>query len=111
MKVSTGIGAGLISDGRLYHGAGGTAGEIGHTIIDERGPFCRCGNRGCLETLAGAAALVELLRGTHGAELDHPATAPRWQQTATPAPAAYSPTPGATSARRWPSCATCSTRS
>jgi glucokinase-like ROK family protein len=69
LKVSTGIGAGLIVDGRLYHGAGGMAGEIGHTIIQEQGPFCRCGKRGCLETLAGAAALVELLRGTHGAEL------------------------------------------
>ena len=56
LKVSTGIGAGLIVDGRLYHGAGGMAGEIGHTIIQEDGPFCRCGKRGCLETLAGAAA-------------------------------------------------------
>ena len=69
LKVSTGIGAGLIVDGRLFHGADGMAGEIGHTIIQEQGPFCRCGKRGCLETLAGAAALVELLQATHGAEL------------------------------------------
>ncbi len=69
LKVSTGIGAGLIVDGRLFHGAGGMAGEIGHTIIQEHGPFCRCGKRGCLETLAGAAALVELLQATHGPEL------------------------------------------
>jgi glucokinase-like ROK family protein len=69
LKVSTGIGAGLIVNGRLFHGAGGMAGEIGHTIIQEQGPVCRCGKRGCLETLAGAAALVELLRGTHGPDL------------------------------------------
>jgi glucokinase-like ROK family protein len=69
LKVSTGIGAGLIVDGRLFHGADGMAGEIGHTIVQEHGPFCRCGKRGCLETLAGAAALVELLQATHGPEL------------------------------------------
>lgn len=69
LKVSTGIGAGLIVDGRLFHGAGGMAGEIGHTIIQDQGPVCRCGKRGCLETLAGAAALVDLLHGTHGPEL------------------------------------------
>jgi predicted NBD/HSP70 family sugar kinase len=61
LKVSTGIGAGLVLDGRLFRGAGGMAGEIGHTIVDEQGPVCRCGKRGCLETLAGASALVELL--------------------------------------------------
>jgi predicted NBD/HSP70 family sugar kinase/DNA-binding transcriptional ArsR family regulator len=69
LKVSTGIGAGLILNGRLFHGSGGMAGEIGHTIIQEQGPVCRCGKRGCLETLAGAAALLELLRGTHGPDL------------------------------------------
>ncbi len=61
LKVSTGIGAGLILDGRLFHGSGGMAGEIGHAIVDEQGPVCRCGKRGCLETLAGAPALAELL--------------------------------------------------
>jgi predicted NBD/HSP70 family sugar kinase/biotin operon repressor len=61
LKVSTGIGGGIVIDGRLYHGAGGMAGEIGHTIVDEQGAVCRCGKRGCLETLAGAAALVDLL--------------------------------------------------
>ena len=66
LKVATGIGAGLILEGRLFHGAGGTAGEIGHTIIDPGGPVCRCGNRGCLEMLVGAPALIELLRPTHG---------------------------------------------
>jgi predicted NBD/HSP70 family sugar kinase/biotin operon repressor len=66
LKVSTGIGAGLIFDGRQFRGAGGTAGEIGHTIIDPNGPVCRCGNRGCLETLVGASALLELLRPSLG---------------------------------------------
>ena len=55
LKVATGIGAGLVSTGALFYGAGGTAGEIGHMTIDEHGPLCRCGNRGCLETFAGGA--------------------------------------------------------
>jgi predicted NBD/HSP70 family sugar kinase len=52
VKVSSGVGAGLIVDGRLFRGAHGTAGEIGHLTIDEQGPFCRCGSRGCLEAYA-----------------------------------------------------------
>jgi len=61
LMLSSGIGAGLILGGRLYRGAGGTAGEIGHVLVDENGPMCRCGLRGCLETYAGASALVDLL--------------------------------------------------
>jgi predicted NBD/HSP70 family sugar kinase len=66
IKVSTGIGAGLIMQGQIYRGAAGTAGEIGHMTIDETGPVCRCGNRGCLESYAGAPALVKLLGENHG---------------------------------------------
>ena len=66
LKVSNGIGAGLILAGAPYRGAGGTAGEIGHTIIDPSGPICRCGNRGCLETMAGIPAILELFRPTVG---------------------------------------------
>jgi predicted NBD/HSP70 family sugar kinase len=66
LKVSTGIGAGLVLNGNIYRGAGGTAGEIGHTTIEENGPVCRCGNRGCLEVLAGVPALLESLRVSHG---------------------------------------------
>jgi predicted NBD/HSP70 family sugar kinase len=66
LKVATGMGAGLIVGGRLYRGAGGTAGEIGHTIIDAQGPICRCGNRGCLEILVGVPALLELLQPAVG---------------------------------------------
>src|SRR3954462_6759465 len=62
LMLSSGIGAGLILGGRLYRGAGGTAGEIGHVLVDEQGPMCRCGNRGCLETFAGSGALLDLLR-------------------------------------------------
>lgn len=69
LKVATGIGAGLVIDQRLYYGAGGTAGEIGHLTIDEKGPICRCGSRGCLETFAAAPAIVELLRSSLGHEL------------------------------------------
>jgi len=58
VKVGTGIGTGLVLDGRIYRGNGGSAGELGHVTIDEDGPLCNCGNRGCLETLAGAQAIV-----------------------------------------------------
>jgi predicted NBD/HSP70 family sugar kinase len=61
IKVSSGIGAGLISGGRLHHGVGGTAGEIGHMVLAEGGPVCRCGNRGCLETLASSRSIADLL--------------------------------------------------
>ncbi len=66
VKVSTGIGAGLVLNGKLYRGVCGTAGEIGHTTIEENGPLCRCGNRGCLEMFAAAPAIVDLVRRSHG---------------------------------------------
>jgi predicted NBD/HSP70 family sugar kinase len=69
VKVATGVGAGLVLNGRLYEGHAGTAGEIGHVTVDERGPICRCGNRGCLEVFAGADAVLEPLRRRHGREL------------------------------------------
>lgn len=61
LKVSSGIGGGLIAGGRLHHGVSGTAGEIGHMVLAEGGPVCRCGNRGCLEALASARAVADLL--------------------------------------------------
>jgi predicted NBD/HSP70 family sugar kinase/biotin operon repressor len=67
LKMATGIGAGIVIRGELYRGASGTAGEIGHTTIDERGPICRCGSRGCLEALVGGEALLALLPPTHAA--------------------------------------------
>ena len=61
LKVSSGIGAGLILNGRLYRGSGGLAGELGHVLVDPDGIVCRCGNRGCLETVAATGALVDRL--------------------------------------------------
>jgi predicted NBD/HSP70 family sugar kinase len=69
LKVSNGIGAGMIVEGRLFRGAGGTAGEVGHTILDETGDICRCGNRGCLETYAAGPAIVDLLSRSLGEDL------------------------------------------
>ena len=72
VKAATGIGAGFIVAGAPYVGAGGTAGELGHTVVEPGGPICRCGNRGCLETLAGAPAILGSLRDVHGDALTLP---------------------------------------
>jgi predicted NBD/HSP70 family sugar kinase len=69
VKVASGVGAGLVLNGRLYEGHAGTAGEIGHVTVDESGPVCRCGNRGCLEVYAGADAVLDPLRRRHGARI------------------------------------------
>jgi predicted NBD/HSP70 family sugar kinase len=66
IKLSYSVGAGLVLGGEVFRGSAGTAGEIGHLTIDEHGPICRCGNRGCLETFIGSAALSEALAGSHG---------------------------------------------
>ncbi len=57
IKVGTGVGAGLLLGGQIYRGSTGSAGEIGHFTIDENGPRCSCGNRGCLEAMAGGYAI------------------------------------------------------
>jgi predicted NBD/HSP70 family sugar kinase len=69
IKVSSGIGAGIVLGGRLHRGVSGFAGEIGHVQVRRDGAVCRCGNRGCLETVASATALLETLRPVHGEEL------------------------------------------
>jgi glucokinase len=58
MVVSTGVGGGLVLDGRLINGATGNAGHIGHVVVDPSGPFCVCGGRGCLEAIARGPALA-----------------------------------------------------
>jgi len=63
IKVATGIGAGLIINGRIFRGSGGIAGEIGHTSIDPNGPQCVCGLKGCLTTLIGTPALLKRAKG------------------------------------------------
>jgi glucokinase len=62
VTIGTGIGGGLILDGRLYHGASDAAGEIGHTTIDSTGRRCSCGNYGCLEAYASGPAIAERAR-------------------------------------------------
>lgn len=61
VKIGSGIGAGLVLDGRLFHGGFGVTGEIGHVSINEHGIVCRCGNRGCLETVASTTTMTESL--------------------------------------------------
>ncbi len=58
VNVGVGIGAALFMDGRPYRGPGGLVGELGHIMVDERGPRCGCGNLGCAEAVVGARAIV-----------------------------------------------------
>lgn len=59
LNLGTGVAAGIVTGGELWRGARGTAGEVGHISIDPHGPRCRCGQRGCIEALAGGAAIAE----------------------------------------------------
>jgi glucokinase len=75
ITVSTGIGGGIIIGGKIYDGICGSAGEIGHMTIDINGPRCRCGNIGCLETLASGTAMAaearkRLAQGTKSSLLE-----------------------------------------
>jgi predicted NBD/HSP70 family sugar kinase len=73
--LSVGIGCGLVIDGnRLFRGAAGTAGELGHVTLDTSGRLCRCGNRGCVETTASTPVLLETL----SAALERPVDLPEW---------------------------------
>jgi predicted NBD/HSP70 family sugar kinase len=62
VKVSSGVGAGLILRGEIFRGTDGTAGEIGHLTLDDQGPLCRCGSRGCLEAYASTGTALEMMR-------------------------------------------------
>lgn len=70
IKLGTGVGSGLITNGSIYRGDGGTAGEIGHILIDLNGPLCRCGKRGCLESFVGVPALIARVAQRRG-EINH----------------------------------------
>lgn len=74
----TGIGGGIIADGRPLHGTRGAAGEIGHMVVDQGGIRCHCGRRGCLETVIGEHHLVEQSgrSGDHADALHHLLTDP-----------------------------------
>lgn len=60
VNLGRGVGAGLVIQGKLYHGAQDIAGEIGHMMIDPRGNLCECGNHGCLQTFATGPAIVQM---------------------------------------------------
>lgn len=62
ITIGTGIGGGIIIDGRLFHGASDVAGELGHTTIDSTGRRCKCGNYGCLEAYASGPAIADRAR-------------------------------------------------
>jgi glucokinase len=62
VTLGTGIGGGIITEGRLYRGANGFAGEIGHMVVEPHGPLCPCGQRGCWERYASGSGLGNLAR-------------------------------------------------
>jgi glucokinase len=66
ITIGTGVGGGIVIDGRLFHGASDAAGEIGHTTIDSTGRRCKCGNYGCLEAYASGPAIAS--RAVEGIE-------------------------------------------
>jgi len=70
VAVGTGVGGGIILNGKLWRGSTSAAGEIGHMSIDLNGPVCGCGNRGCVEALCASPAIIERCR----AKLDHQMT-------------------------------------
>ncbi|MCO1368642.1 ROK family transcriptional regulator [Burkholderia multivorans] len=64
VTCSVGIGGGLIIDGKIHHGGNGMALEIGHIVIEQTGPVCFCGSRGCLSTLASERSILAALQGS-----------------------------------------------
>jgi glucokinase len=71
VTVGTGIGGGIVFDGRLYRGVDGAHPELGHQVIDPSGPLCSCGYRGCWESLAAGPAMVAWLEANAPAEYPH----------------------------------------
>ena len=63
--LSVGVGLGIAIDGKVFRGAGGIAGELGHVVTNEHGPLCRCGSRGCIEAQISVNALAQSLANTH----------------------------------------------
>ncbi len=72
VRCERGIGAGLFLGGALYRGSSGLAGELGHVQVRAEGAVCRCGNRGCLETVAATGALLAALEPAHGHDIGVP---------------------------------------
>ncbi|MEZ0579483.1 ROK family protein [Nocardioides sp. MH1] len=63
VKISSGVGSGIIINNELFRGTAGSAGELGHLTFDEQGPLCRCGSRGCLETYTSVGAVQSMIAG------------------------------------------------
>jgi glucokinase len=71
VTIGTGIGGGIIFDGRLYRGVGDAHPELGHQVLDPSGPLCSCGFRGCWESLAAGPAMAEWLERTAPSDYPH----------------------------------------
>ncbi|WP_260861756.1 N-acetylmannosamine kinase [Citrobacter sp. Marseille-Q6884] len=63
LTVSTGVGGGVVTDGKLLTGTGGLAGHLGHTLADPNGPMCGCGRRGCVEAIASGRGIAAAAQG------------------------------------------------
>lgn len=74
VNIGTGISAGVVIDGEILRGSRGMAGEIGHVVMDERGPRCRCGQQGCLEAFAAGPAIARDASGRAGSLFDDAAS-------------------------------------
>ncbi|MCL5736083.1 MAG: ROK family protein [Actinobacteria bacterium] len=72
LTLGTGVGGGILINGRLYRGVGGGAGELGHTVVCGGGELCRCGARGCLEMYASGRALARFADERAGSEVEDP---------------------------------------
>jgi predicted NBD/HSP70 family sugar kinase len=83
IKAEQGVGSGVILNGQLFHGDHFGAGEIGHVVVEPDGPPCRCGNRGCLETLASVSAVLERVESAMSAN-GRAAYKPRWRGRSEP---------------------------
>ncbi|HET7474376.1 MAG TPA: ROK family protein, partial [Candidatus Limnocylindrales bacterium] len=70
LTISTGVGGGLVLDGRVFRGAAGNAGELGHLTVDHRGRLCACGRRGCLEAYASGTNIAARAREALGSSAE-----------------------------------------
>lgn len=77
VTLGTGIGGGIVLNGKIWHGMNGMAGEFGHITLEPKGPICGCGNHGCAEQYASASAIVRMAR-----EVIASGEAPQWAQSA-----------------------------
>ena len=69
IDINTGVGSGIIINGKIFKGSLGLAGEVGHMSVDMNGPLCKCGNRGCLETMVSIPAIAQSIASKASYEL------------------------------------------